>query len=366
MRIPFLDIASITQSFEPQLSEAAASVIASGWYLNGERLKDFEERFARYTGMRKCVGVGNGLDALTLALTALKQLEGWQDGDEVVVPALTFVATAEAVVRAGLRPVFCDIDDNFLLSPDEAERAITPRTRALLPVHLYGRKADMPALQDIARRHGLKIVEDAAQAHGNPDVPGTDDSLCRATAYSFYPGKNLGALGDGGAVVTNDEQLAARVRMLANYGAVEKYRHELHGMNSRLDEIQAAILGVKLGRLDEDNRRRQHIAGIYSAGIRNSHVRIPYGGEVKKSVFHIYPVLTPCREALQAHLRREGIDTLIHYPTPLHRLKAFADSSVSFPQAEKVAASELSLPISPLMTDEQAFYVIEKLNSFVP
>lgn len=367
MKVPFLDIADITRSFEPQLSEAVSSTIASGWYINGRRVNDFEERFARYVGMRNCVGVGNGLDALSLALMALKQLEGWNEEDEIIVPAFTFIATAEAVVRAGLRPVFCDIDENFLLSPSEVEAVITKRTRALLPVHLYGRRADMEALQDIARKHGLKIVEDAAQAHGSRSCAEVDDLICRAVAYSFYPGKNLGALGDGGAVVTNDEDLAVRIRMLANYGAVHKYRHELNGVNSRLDEIQAAVLAVKIERLDTDNDRRRRIAAIYSERIKNPYTTIPYGGNVLKSVFHIYPVLTPFREALQEYLRYAGIDTLVHYPIPLHHQKAFkAYRHLSFPRAEAVADCELSLPISPVMTDEQASYVVEKINQFVP
>lgn len=367
MKVPFLNLQAVTESFDPQLAETVARAVASGWYVNGRCVGEFEEAFARYNGCRHCVGTGNGLDALTLALTALKQTEGWADGDEVVVPALTFVATAEAVCRAGLVPVFCDIGADFLMDVSQAAGTLTARTRALLPVHLYGKSAHLDALRRLARERNLVIVEDAAQAHGLRPGCAADDGVCRVAAYSFYPGKNLGALGDGGAIVTNDSRLAGRIRMLGNYGARRKYLHELHGTNSRLDEIQAAVLALKLRRLDADNDHRRRIAAIYSAGIRSPHVAVPYCGNTEDSVFHVYPLTTPHRTALQDYLRQEGIETLIHYPVALHRQPAFADwKHLSFPQAERAAAEELSLPMSQVMTEEETHYVVETINRFEP
>lgn len=367
MKVPFLNLRALTESFEPQLTETVTRAVASGWYVNGGCVEEFEQAFARYNSCRYCVGTGNGLDALTLALTALKQTEGWADGDEVVVPAFTFIATAEAVCRARLVPVFCDIGADFLMDTSQAAGVLTARTRALLPVHLYGKTANLDALRRLAAEKHLIIVEDAAQSHGQQPGCAADDGVCRVAAYSFYPGKNLGALGDGGAIVTNDSRLAERVRMLGNYGAKSKYRHELHGTNSRLDEIQAAVLSLKLGRLDADNRRRRRIAAIYSAGIRSPHVAIPYDGHTENSVFHVYPLTTPYRTALRDSLQQEGIETLIHYPVALHRQPAFSDRKHQhFPQAERAAAEEISLPISPVMTEEEAHYVVDKINRFEP
>lgn len=367
MKVPYLDLRAITESFEPELTGAVKRVLRSGWYLNGEENRRFEAHFAAYCGVGHCVAVGNGLDALTLILLSLKELEGWKDGDEVIVPSLTFVATARAVSRAGLTPVFCDVSPaDYLMNPERASAVITSRTRALLPVHLYGKMCDMESLASIAEQHGLKLVEDAAQAHGSECGQKRGGAWGAAAAYSFYPGKNLGALGDGGAVVTSDSRLAERVRILANYGAVQKYRHDYDGFNSRLDEMQAAILDLKLSRLDKDNERRRHIARIYADGIRRDGAHLPYGGRCDESVFHIYPLLVDRRDALLAFLREEGVETLIHYPLPLHKQKIYnASGSSCFPVAEYVAAHEISLPISPVMTDEQALYVCQKINEFL-
>lgn len=368
MEIPFLDLKKVNALFEPRLSSEMASVVASGIYLNGNCNAAFEERFARFCGCRYCVGTGNGLDALTLILMAMKQRFHWTEASEVIVPAFTFVATAEAVCRAGLTPVFCDIRlDDFLLHAADAERCITPQTKALLPVHLYGKACDMRAFRSLADAYGLKLVEDAAQAHGAASFGRRAGNCGDAAAFSFYPGKNLGALGDGGAVTTNDEELASAVRILANYGAERKYHHVYLGMNSRLDEIQAAALNVKLSQLEAHNKKRQEVAAYYGDHVRNPWVKLPYDGDSEACVFHIYAVRTPFRERLQEFLSRRGVCTLVHYPIPVHRQKAFAAfNRLSFPQAEQAAREELSLPVSPALTVSELEYIANTLNQFKP
>lgn len=365
MNVPFLDLKAVNERFESALTDAGRDVMRSGWYIHGAHCQAFEQEFAQYIGTACCVGTANGLDALTLIFQAMKIKEGWNDDTEVIVPAFTFIATAEAVNRAGLTPVFCDVNEYFALDIRQAERLVTQRTRALLPVHLYGHMADMPAVLALSSRYGLKVVEDAAQAHGAELGGRKAGSWGDAAAFSFYPGKNLGALGDAGAVTTDDTELAELIRTLGNYGARKKYCHEILGANSRLDELQAAYLRVKLPALDRDNRRRQTIARIYNETIHHPDIRLPYAGDANTSVFHIYPVRTPWRDALQDYLAQAGIGTLIHYPLPLHRQAAYASyHTLSFPHAEKAAAEELSLPMSPVLTDEEADYVATTLNHF--
>ena len=369
MHIPFLDIEKITQKYQPHLSEAIVATINSGWYLNGKNVKEFENSFAQYIGTSYCISVGNGLDALTLALTAMKQLENWNDGDEVIVPAFTFIATAEAVNRSGLTPIFIDIDNNFTLDLRNCEQLITSKTWAIIPVHLYGKPCNMRILKKIANNYGLKILEDAAQAHGAQFENKRIGSWGDAAAFSFYPGKNLGALGDGGAVTTNNEKLAKHIQILANYGAENKYYHTYQGCNSRLDEIQAAVLSIKLTQLDYDNKRRQEIAQIYATHINNTAAgNIPYTRDTTQSVFHIYPFMSPTREKLQSYLARHDIETLIHYPLALHKQIVYNKSYgyLSFPYAERAAKEELSLPISPVMTNDEALYITEIINKFIP
>lgn len=364
--IPFLDLQGITLRHQAEISAAVQQVISSGWYLNGETLRRFEINFSNYCGVPWCIGVANGLDALTLTLSALKQLRGWPDQAEVILPAHTFVATALAVTRAGLRPVFCDVsEENYLMQASTAASCITPDTRALLPVHLYGTMCNMSEIMNLADEFGLDVVEDAAQAHGAEFQGRKAGTWGTAAAYSFYPGKNLGTLGDAGAVVTRDAMLAEHIRTLANYGAKQKYHHEFQGCNSRMDEIQAAILSVKLNFLDSDNKHRRKIASLYSQHIRHPEIRLPYAGNTETGVFHVYPVFCERREALQAHLQQCGISTLVHYPVPVHRQKAYsAFSSCHCPAAEHIAATELSLPISPILTTEQALCVCDAVNSF--
>lgn len=361
--IHFLPLQELNARFEPALSEAVLRVVRSGWYLRGAEVRAFENEFAHYLGAAHCVGVGNGLDALTLALLAMKRAFGWKEDAEVIVPDMTFFATAEAVVRAGLVPVFADVDADALLGVAEAEAVRTDKTCAVLPVHLYGHAAPMPELVVWAQTHGLQVLEDAAQAHGAMVGGRRVGTWGTMAAFSFYPGKNLGALGDGGAVVTESEELAACVRMLANYGAAEKYRHELPGMNSRLDEVQAAALRVKLPQLDADNEARRRVAATYAAHIRHPEVVVPYGGSVAGSVFHLYPLRCHRREALLRHLQASGIEVLQHYPLTLSGQPALR-RAVSTPRAQAWARQEVSLPISPVLSEAEALQVCEAINSF--
>lgn len=365
--VKFLDIQRITESFQPELSAAIDRVVTSGWYLHGSENAAFEREFSTFCcgegSDAYCVGVANGLDALYLVLAAMRSLyPEWLDGDEVIVPAMTFVATAEAVVRAGLTPVLVDVDANALLSPTAFESAITERTRAVIPVHLYGQTAAMKAISDIAHRHNIFVLEDAAQAHGAKDVACYGD----AAAFSFYPGKNLGALGDGGAVVTSQKQLADRVRALANYGAEQKYYHEYQGCNSRLDEVQAAVLRVKLKRLLADNERRRTIARSYMESICHPAVTT-LAIDPAASVWHIFPIFADDREELQRHLDNCGIQALAHYPFAIHQqpcMQSCCRCCGGLTMAEHKARHELSLPISPVMTDEEVQRVIDAVNSF--
>lgn len=367
MEIPYIDMQKVTARFEPQLSEAVKRTLASGFYINGPEQQRFERAFASYCGVRHCVGVGNGLDALTLILKAMKQLYGWDDTCEVIVPAFTFVATAEAVAAAGLTLALADIrPDAPLIDPRSAEQAITPHTRAIIPVHLYGQTCDMEPLRELARDHGLRIIEDAAQAHGAQHGGHRAGALGDAAGFSFYPGKNLGALGDGGAVTTNDEELAKRIRALANYGSQRKYEHLWPGTNSRLDELQASILSVKLPWLDTDNALRREVADYYARHItRSPEVWTLDNAPGESCVHHIYPVFCRHRDDLQHYLSRHGVQTLVHYPIPVHKQKAFAPyNALHYPQAESFAQCELSLPISPVQPLEHTRKIVELINQY--
>lgn len=365
--VPYLDLACVNARYQPQLSARLEEVIASGWYLGGVALRSFEQAFATYTETTYCVGVANGLDALTLILMAYKRIEGWADGDEVIVPAFTFVATADAVVRAGLCPVFCDVGDDFLIDCEQLGACFTPRTRVVVPVHLYGAPCDMHRLVACAQAHGCKVVEDAAQAHGAVYANRKVGCWGDAAAFSFYPGKNLGALGDGGAVCTNDESLAEQVRMLANYGSRTKYCHEAIGVNSRLDDIQAATLSVKLQSLDDDNALRRKWARVYNETIDCDSIVKPYGGRVEHSVFHVYPILTEHRDALAQHLQDAGICCLTHYPLPVpHQPSYRTYHRMSFPRSERFARQELSLPLYQGIPEQHIAYIIDQINQFQP
>ena len=365
--VPFLDLKRVTQSFEPQLSEAIQRVVSRGWFLLGEETQRFEQMFAQYVGARHCIAVANGLEALTLILMAYRRMLGWTPESEVIVPSNTYIATILAITNAGLRPVLCEPDlATCLIDPDNIEPLVTEHTVAILPVHLYGRCCDMQRINEVACRHGLKVVDDVAQAQGVMQHGVRAGHLCDASGFSFYPGKNLGALGDAGAVCTDDDELAATVRAMANYGSTEKYVNDLKGMNSRMDEVQAAVLQVKLPQLDSRNGRRREIAQRYNAEIQNPLVTLPpMPEEPEAHVWHVYALRCPERDALQEHLARNGVETLIHYPIPPHRQKAYAEwSDLKFPLSERIHREELSLPINSVMTDEEVAHIIRAVNQF--
>lgn len=364
--IKFLDIQRITASFEPMLSEEVQRVISSGWYLLGEEVAKFEKNFAAYCDSTHCVGVANGLDALTLILMAWREINRWNVGDEVIVPANTYIASILAISRVGLTPILSEPnEEDALIDVDCIEKLITPRTKAIMVVHLYGQVCDMARINEIACRYGLKVVEDCAQAHGALYKGVRVGALGNAAAFSFYPGKNLGALGDGGAVITDDKELARTVRLLANYGSAEKYANRYKGMNSRLDELQAAILSLKLKRLDADNDCRRKIARRYMKEIVNPKVILPKVHTWTGHVFHLFTVRCTRRDELQAYLTSKGIQTLIHYPIPPHKQQAYAEwNDCSYPITERIHHEILSLPISNVMTDDEVKQVIDAVNGF--
>lgn len=365
--IKFLDLKAINDSFEPEMSEAVERVLTSGRYILGDANHNFEAAFSQYCGTRHCIMVGNGLEALTLILRAYKELRGWDDGDEVIVPANTFIATILAIVEAGLRPVLCEPSmQDYLIDISKMKELLTGRTRVVMPVHLYGRVCDMNPINEWARANGLLVVEDAAQAHGACYKGQRTGHLGDAAGFSFYPGKNLGAFGDSGCVTTDDDALAETVRMMSNYGSEEKYICRYKGMNSRTDELQAAVLSVKLPRLDEDNARRREVARLYLKGIQNPLITmLAPTAEPEECVYHVFPIRCPAREQLQEYLKGKGIQTLIHYPIPPHKQKAFSEWNVlRFPITERIHREILSLPISPLLTGAQVNRIIKALNEF--
>ena len=364
--IKFLDLKAITEQYADEIREAAINVIDSGWYLQGNANKQFEADYAQYIGTQHCVGVANGLDALIWIYRAYIELGIMQPGDEVIVPANTYIASILAITENRLKPVLVEPDINTLEIDDRLiEQAITPRTRSILIVHLYGRCAYTDKIGELCNKYHLKLVEDNAQAHGCRYNGQRTGSLGDAAGHSFYPGKNLGALGDGGAVTTNDEALAECIRALANYGSQRKYVFKYKGRNSRLDEIQAAILDVKLHHLDDDNKHRQQIAAYYYEHISNPLITLPKRLPEEQNVYHIFPVLCPERDRLQQHLTEQGIQTLIHYPIPPHQQECYKEwNDLSLPVTERIHQQELSLPISPVMTEAEAEYVTEILNGF--
>lgn len=364
-QIPFLDLREINLRDRTGFQTAFDRVLDSGWLILGQEVANFEKAFAAYCESEHCIGVGNGLDALHLVLKAW----GIGPGDEVLVPSNTYIATWLAVTYTGARPVPVEpVEATFNLDPTRLEAAITPRTKAVITVHLYGQMADMTAISAVARKHGLKLLEDAAQSHGARWNGRPAGGLSDAVAYSFYPGKNLGALGDGGAVTTNDAALAERVSMLRNYGSREKYRNELTGYNSRLDELQAALLLVKLPQLDVDNARRAAIAANYNAGFANiADLGLPMVPDMADPVWHLYVVRTFKRDELQVFLRDRGIGTLIHYPIPPHVQACYADLGYGegdFPISEAMHREVLSLPIGPTMTDDAVNLTIQAVTDF--
>ena len=367
MNIEYLNLRQINASFEPELTKTVTEVVQSGWYLLGNKVKQFEDEFASFCGVENCIGVANGLDALTLIFNAYIELGSMNKGDEIIVPANTYIASVLAISANGLKPVFVEPDaKTFNISIEKIKSAITDKTRAILVVHLYGRMVDMPAVMAIARDKGLKVIEDSAQSQGAIFKGIRSGAWGDAAGFSFYPGKNLGALGDGGAVTTNDTKLANTIRHIANYGCKEKYVNQYKGVNSRLDEIQAAVLSVKLKRLDADNARRREIAEVYNREIKNQNILLPEASEEKEEhIYHIYAIRCSKRDELQAYLLSMGVHTLIHYPIAIHQQEAYNEyKDLSLPITEAIHREELSLPLHPLMTDEEVRYVVNSINNF--
>jgi dTDP-4-amino-4,6-dideoxygalactose transaminase len=364
--VKFLDLEAINLRHEAAFTEAFNTVLKSGWFILGEQVKRFEQDFAAYCGTKHCIGVANGLDALILILEAYKEMGLFRDGDEVIVPSNTYIASILAISKAGLKPVLCEpaIGD-YLIAASRIEEQITERTRAILPVHLYGQLCNMDAINAIARKHSLKVIEDSAQSHGAIQSGKRSGNLGDASGFSFYPGKNLGALGDGGAVTTNDDELAEVLMALRNYGSEVKYRNKYKGVNSRLDEVQAPFLSIKLKSLDKDNERRREIADYYLHSINNPLIIKPEVHNPEGHVWHLFVVRTEQRDHLQAYLQEQGVQTVIHYPIPPHRQNAYQElSGNSYPISEIIHSQVISLPISPVMSKDEAKRVAAVINGY--
>ncbi len=368
MKVPFLDYRAVNEAHFDEYTAAVRRVLESGWYILGKEVEAFEAEYAAYTGTRHCIGVANGLDALILILEGYKALGVMNAGDEVIVPANTYIASILAVSRAGLVPVPIEPElSSCELDPTLLEAAVTERTRAILPVHLYGQCADMTRINAIARKFNLKVIEDGAQSHGAMHAGRKSGALGDAAGHSFYPGKNLGAIGDAGAVTTDDDELAQAIRALRNYGSHKKYHNVYKGFNSRLDELQAAILRVKLPYLDRDNAAREAVARRYLSAMKHPELVLPSIAPGNTHVWHIFAIRSTRRDALQEYLAAHGIGTVIHYPIPPHRQPAYAEwGALTFPVSERIHREILSLPMSPVLTEEEADAVIEAVNSWDP
>ena len=373
MNIPFLSLKNVTAKYASEIHEAAKRVIDSGWYLQGVENERFEENYAKYIGSKYCIGCANGLDALIWIFRAYIELGVMKPGDEVIVPANTYIATILSITENGLVPVLVEPNPNTLQIDDNLiEERITDKTKAICIVHLYGRLAYTEKIAELCKKYNLKLVEDNAQAHGCTYKGIKTGNLGDATGHSFYPGKNLGALGDGGAVTTNDEELAETIRTLANYGSQKKYVFQYTGRNSRLDEIQAAILNVKLAHLDEDLKERQKVAAYYYENINNPLITLPERLDDANNVYHLFPIIVKGKEnrdRLQTYLAEKGIGTVCHYPIAPHKQECYKNASwnmpmLSLPITERLADEELSLPMSPCMTEEEVKRVVECLNKW--
>ena len=383
MNIPFLSLKDVTALHGAEINEAVKRVVNGGWYLQGQENERFEKNFANYIGTKYCIGCANGLDALIWIFRAYIELGVMQPGDEVIVPANTYIATILAITENNLTPILVEPKLNTLeIDDDTIEEVITPKTKAICIVHLYGRNAYTEKIGSICKKYNLKLIEDNAQAHGCKapvESPSKDKSslftlhssfkrtgsIGDAAGHSFYPGKNLGALGDGGAVTTNDEELAKAIRALANYGSQKKYVFKYTGRNSRLDEIQAAVLDIKLKYLDQDNQHRKDMAKLYINGINNPLITLPDTLPEEQNVFHLFPIFCERRDELQEYLKEKGIGTVIHYPIPPHKQECYKEwGYLSLPITELIAKQELSLPIGPTITVEEITYIINNINLF--
>lgn len=363
--IPFLDLKKINHQYKQDLLTACEKVIDSGWYIKGKECEAFEQEFADYCGAKYAIGVANGLDALTLIFKSYLEMGVMQKNDEVIVPANTFIASILAISQSSLTPVLVEPKNDYLLDVQEIEKHITSKTKAILPVHLYGQVCDMDAIKTLAKKYNLKVVEDAAQAHGAYYEKKRSGNLADASAFSFYPGKNLGALGDGGAVTTSCQELASMVKTLGNYGGLIKYKNDVKGVNSRLDEIQSAILRVKLRYLDTEIEKRRQVANYYLQHITNENIQLPEVHSAKGHVWHLFVVRTKKRDELANFLKDNQVQTLIHYPIPPHQQKAYKElEELSFPITESIHKEVLSLPISPVLTLDEVKKVVDAVNKW--
>lgn len=366
--IKFLDLHKINQLYETEFQQKFQQFLDKGWYILGDNVKQFESEFAKYCGTKHCIGVANGLDALILIFRAYKELGKLQKGDEVIVPANTYIASIIAVLQNDLVPVLVEPNiETYNINPNEIQKYITSKTKAILSVHLYGQLCDMQRINEIAKKYNLLVVEDSAQAHGSKDGRWKieDRSFANASGFSFYPGKNLGALGDAGAITTNDDKLAKTIFSLRNYGSQKKYENEFIGLNSRLDEIQAGFLSIKLKDLDRQNEKRREVARRYLSEIKNEKIILPYYDNSENHVFHLFVIRTENRQHLKEYLLQNNIETLIHYPIAPHKQKAMKYfSHLSLPITEKIHNEVLSIPISPVLTDEEVTTVINVLNNY--
>jgi dTDP-4-amino-4,6-dideoxygalactose transaminase len=364
--IPFLNLQKLNSQYKNELLKACQRVIDSGWYILGEEVNNFEKEFAKYCGVKYCIGVANGLESLILILRAYKEMGMMKEGDEVIVPANTYIASILAITENKLKPILIEPDiKTYLINPDLIEKNITKRTKAILPVHLYGQVCQMDKINKIAKKYNLKVVEDSAQSHGAEYEGIKCGNLGDASGFSFYPGKNLGALGDAGTVTTNDEKLAEIVRALRNYGSHKKYENLYQGINSRLDEVQAAILRVKLKYLDREIEKRRKIVDLYFKNIKNEKIILPRLTGRKSHVWHLFVIRCIERNRLKEYLHKKGIETLIHYPVPPHKQMAYKEwNKFSFPITEKIHREVLSLPISGVQTCHETLKIVEALNDF--
>ncbi len=370
--IKFLDLQKINLRYQNEFQQKMNAVLDKGWFVLGDEVKTFETNFANYCGSKYCVGVGNGFEALVLIFKAYIELGQLKKGDEVIVPANTYIASILAILQADLIPVLVEPKlETYNIDPDLIQNKISQKSRAILVVHLYGQLSEMKAINDIAKQNNLLVIEDAAQAHGAMIQSSTHEgklkagNLADAAAFSFYPGKNLGALGDGGAITTNNPDVANIIKSLRNYGSGKKYYNDFMGINSRLDELQAAFLNVKLPHLDTDNERRRLIAKRYLTEVKNDKIILPSYDLSRNHVFHLFVIRTADRAAFQVYLNQNNIETIIHYPIPTHKQKAFESwNSLSFPITEKIHKEVVSLPISPVMNSEEVDYVISILNRY--
>ena len=360
--IKFLDLEKVNNRFRSEIDARFKNILDKGWYLQGEENEKFAQNFAKYCGTNYAIGVANGLDAINLIIRAFEFCKG----DEIIVPANTYIATILAISENNCTPVLVEPDINtYNINPDLIEEKITDKTKAIIVVHLYGQAVEMEKVWALAKKYNLKVIEDSAQAHGAIYQGKRVGNLSDASAFSFYPGKNLGCMGDGGAVTTNDKNLYEKIKAIANYGSDRKYHHIYKGVNSRLDELQAAVLDVKLPYLDKDNQRRREIANYYLENIKNDKFIMRKAYEEESNVWHIFPVRTDNREALQKHLEDNGIQTNIHYPTPPHKQGAYKEwENQKYPVSEEIHRTIISLPISPVMTDEEVKKVVDIMNKY--